>query len=189
MRRGRAVMARKRFPARAAASCGAWLVAAMFAAPATARGDADDAAGLRLFAGTPPLEARLAGAPRPLPPETTACANCHRRVPDAPGVRALIGPVLSADALPGERARRGGPPSGYDRDGFCRLLRDGIDPAQMQVGRAMPRYRLGDAECDALWSALTRVAATGAAATGAADSGAMAAKAAVSGAAVSGAAQ
>jgi hypothetical protein len=49
------------------------------------------------------------------------------------------------------RARRGGPPSNYDREGFCALLRRGIDPAFVMISVEMPRYTIDDASCRALW--------------------------------------
>jgi hypothetical protein len=50
--------------------------------------------------------------------------------------------------------RRGGPPSAFDRDTFCRLLRTGVDPAWVVVDVSMPRYALSDEQCHALWTHL-----------------------------------
>jgi hypothetical protein len=66
-----------------------------------------------------------------------------------------IGPVLSAQTLQTATPRRGGPASFYNQAAFCRVLQDGIDPAWVQLKRAMPRYRLSESECRGLWIYLT----------------------------------
>lgn len=118
-----------------------------------------DGDGQRLFEGQRPLRGRVSGHDQWLPPGAVACANCHRTRPGAatPGGAGGrdAGPPLHADALLRSVERRGGPPSRYDRDAFCRALRRGEDPAGVVLPRAMPRYDVGDGDCDALWRFLT----------------------------------
>jgi hypothetical protein len=66
-----------------------------------------------------------------------------------------LGPALSAQTLQTATSRRGGPASLYNQATFCRVLQDGIDPAWVQLKRAMPRYRLSESECRGLWIYLT----------------------------------
>ena len=125
------------------------------AAAASAGAAATDAGpGRELFAGERPLVARLAGHAQDLPASAVRCINCHavqeRRASAATG----FAPALTARHLREPRARRGGPPSRYDTDAFCRLLRDGVDPAGVLIDTAMPRYRLSPQDCAALWNAL-----------------------------------
>lgn len=105
-------------------------------------------AGEAIFVGERALAARLGGDVTPLPPAATRCANCHRD--------ARFGPVLDAASLAESRARRGGPPSRYDAASLCRLLRTGVDPADVVITRAMPRYAISDADCAALWHYLAQ---------------------------------
>ena len=113
--------------------------------------------GRRLFAGEPPMVARLAGHTELLPVESSRCTNCH--LAGASTVAAVpdkFGPTLNARFLRSPAARRGGPASSYDGASFCRLLREGIDPASVMLLPAMPRYELSDAQCSALWAYLVR---------------------------------
>lgn len=103
--------------------------------------------GAALYDGRLPLAARIAGHEDMLPPLAARCANCHEG-----GVGATYAPALTAASLREARPRRGGPPSTFDGDGFCRLLRTGIDPAWVQIPRAMPRYEITDEDCRALWA-------------------------------------
>ncbi|WP_250468060.1 MULTISPECIES: hypothetical protein [unclassified Caballeronia] len=41
--------------------------------------------------------------------------------------------------------------SHYDPIAFCRAIKDGVDPADIVLRRAMPRYKIADAQCAALW--------------------------------------
>lgn len=124
--------------------------------PATS-GDAlvDLAAGRRLYDGTQPLVARIAGQDLDLPAAASRCANCHRLSASAPP-STTIGPLLEAATLTMRRPRRGGPPSAYAEASFCRVLRTGIDAASVIVDRRMPRYAVSDAECGALWAYVTQ---------------------------------
>jgi hypothetical protein len=131
--------------------------AAAIGGASTAAGGED--AGRSLFDGLQPLIGRIGGHAERLPAEALACANCHRSRPGAPeriaGGGRDAGPVLNASTLLGAVERRGGPPSRYDRDGFCRALRAGVDPAGVVLPRVMPRYEIDAAGCDALWRFLT----------------------------------
>lgn len=117
--------------------------------------------GAALFTGQRDLHGTIFGHDVALPAEASRCANCHeiapRRapVPDAGASVEIVAPALGRGALLGTHRRRNGPPSSFTRDGFCRLLRTGIDPADVLVSRTMPRYPLSDLECDALWRYLT----------------------------------
>ena len=102
--------------------------------------------GARLFTGERALVARLAADVTALPVTATRCVNCHRD--------AKFGASIDRAALIEPRARRGGPPSTYDRASFCRVLRSGIDAADVVIARTMPRYEIPDADCAALWSYL-----------------------------------
>jgi len=110
------------------------------------------ALGAALFHGHPSLTARLRHQDMHLPPVASRCSNCHASTADANA----LAPTLDADGLLTARPRHGGPPSRYERDSFCRLLRTGIAPAEVIVGQAMPIFELTDAQCDALWRHLTR---------------------------------
>lgn len=104
-------------------------------------------AGAAVADGRVPLAARIAGHAQVLPPAAARCGNCHA------GTQAIGGP-LDAAHLARPVARRGGPPSRYDADALCRLLRTGIDPAWVMVDRAMPRFEISDVQCRALWDHL-----------------------------------
>ena len=65
--------------------------------------------------------------------------------------RARVGPCAPAAAA---RAPWW-PPSSYDRSSFCRVLRTGIDPASIIVGRIMPVYEIDDVQCSRLFRFLT----------------------------------
>jgi hypothetical protein len=119
--------------------------------------------GSRLFHGATPLTGRLTGHEEPLPADFAKCQNCHQleseptpkqtaAAADAPAER--VGPKLGAVSLTRAVQRRGGPASAYTSDTFCRLLRDGIDPAQIMIPQLMPRYTVTDEECNALWTYL-----------------------------------
>lgn len=108
--------------------------------------------GQRIFEGQEPLPARLAGHDEVLPAMATRCVNCHSPAASAAPGKSGFAPTLSADWLARPHPRRGGPPSAYDVRAFCRLLRDGIDPAQVLIDTTMPRYPLSNEQCAALWT-------------------------------------
>ena len=112
--------------------------------------------GRKLFAGEAALTARMVGHEQALPQEAVRCTNCHQREaastppPSTKDFGPRLGPVGLTRALP----RRGGPPSSYNAASFCRVLREGIDPAYVMIPQTMPRYTLSDGECEAMWSYL-----------------------------------
>lgn len=105
--------------------------------------------GRALYDGQRALSAQVAGHDDPLPADAARCINCHEG-------SGAIAPALNARLLLKPQARRGGPPSLYDEAAFCRLLRDGLDPAFVQLPREMPRYAIETPDCNALWTYLTR---------------------------------
>ena len=144
------------------ASCALVLVGAV--ACTSGRLRAERETGRQLFAGERPLTATMAGHTAPLPQDAVRCTNCHRRetgaVPRPTADSALdetqdFGPGLGAGALTQAVARRGGPPSVYDGAAFCRVLREGIDPAHVVIAQTMPRYTMTPAECESVWIFLT----------------------------------
>lgn len=111
------------------------------------------ARGAALFNGEEAIEARLAGHEEPLPGMATRCSNCHAR---QPGVTPAGAPsALDAASLLTPRSRRHGPPSRFEADSLCQLLRTGVDPAQVMLPPTMPRYAVTDAQCQALWAFLS----------------------------------
>lgn len=104
------------------------------------------------FEGAMPLQARMVGHGQDLPASAAACINCHGAGPQ----RERFAVALERAWLTEPRQRRGGPASRYDAKGFCRVLREGVDPAWVVVNQTMPRYELTDLQCQALWLHLTR---------------------------------
>jgi hypothetical protein len=120
--------------------------------------------GRALFAGDRSLSARMVGHAFDLPPAAVVCANCHRRwvcpvvgadgdAGDGAGAQGFGSP-LTPERLTRAMRRRGGPSSFYDRARFCRVLREGIDPAFVMIAQTMPRYAMSDPECEAMWAFL-----------------------------------
>jgi hypothetical protein len=139
-------MARRHHSATRAAAIGLALLAMTALARAETACEPADL-GCALFNGQHPLAAHLRDDDRPLPAWTTRCINCHAATAKA----AAFAPPLTHDTLLGATRRRGGPISHYDATAFCRAVRDGIDPAGVLLRKSMPRYRIADAECAALW--------------------------------------
>jgi hypothetical protein len=110
--------------------------------------------GRDLFEGRIEMHGRILTHVTDLPPAVVRCGNCHA-VAAGPEVRLSLAPRLTHDLLLAPRARRGGPPSIYDRKRFCTLLREGRDPALVIISEEMPRYRMDDANCWALWKFIT----------------------------------
>ena len=140
------------------------LVLAVASSAGAAAGEGAASRGRELFTGAAPLNGTIAGHTSALPPPAARCVNCHAIGSAGPGragaasaaaSAASFGPLLTVQGLTGLVARRGGPPSRYDEAAFCRLLRQGVDPAWVMVPRSMPRYELNDADCRALWAHLT----------------------------------
>jgi hypothetical protein len=108
--------------------------------------------GCSIFNGQHVLEAQLRGDDHRLPGATTRCANCHSQTGAADG----FAPPLTAGNLLPAKNRRGGPASSYDQRSFCTALREGIDPTNVMLRKAMPHYQISDAECAALWHFITK---------------------------------
>lgn len=104
------------------------------------------------FEGRLPLKARMVSHGQDLPASAAACINCHGA--RSPGERFAV--ALDRRWLTQAQPRRGGPASRYDAQAFCRVLREGVDPAWVVVNQTMPRYDLTDLQCQALWLHLTR---------------------------------
>ncbi len=137
---------------------GLWMLSAAAraeppAAPAAAAHEAY-LRGQALFSGTIDLHGRIYTHVADMPPMVVRCSNCHA-VADGPDVPRSLAPRLTHDLLLRPRARRGGPPSNYDREGFCTLLRRGVDPAFVLISVEMPRYTIDDENCRALWRYVT----------------------------------
>ncbi|WP_213955021.1 MULTISPECIES: hypothetical protein [unclassified Variovorax] len=111
-------------------------------------------AGRSAFVGEKPLVARLPGHTFDLPAEAVRCINCHAPSTGTTGQTAFA-PLLTSRYLNELRSRRGGPGSRYDPASFCRLLREGLDPAGVMVNTAMPRYDISPQGCDDLWAHLS----------------------------------
>jgi hypothetical protein len=127
----------------------------VLASPGGSAGESVTLRGFALFSGAAPLQGTIVGHSSVLPPAAARCINCHAIGTAVPASAASFGPLLTPQGLTGAVARRGGPPSRYDAPAFCRLLRQGVDPAWVIVPRSMPRYALSDADCHALWTHLT----------------------------------
>lgn len=128
-------------------------------------------AGKALFTGSVPLHARMVGHETDLPASAVRCSNCHsqpglplpavsvlpsaRPASSAATLGDIFGAELSHSALVESRPRRGGPPSRYDVASFCRVLREGVDPAHVMIQQTMPRYGVSDQECHELWTFVT----------------------------------
>ncbi|WP_368623221.1 hypothetical protein [Paraburkholderia sp. BR13444] len=108
--------------------------------------------GCAIFNGQRSVAAQLRDDDHLLPGSTTRCANCHSQT----GAADAFAPPLTARTLFPAKSRRDGPASSYDQATFCRALREGIDPANVLLRKAMPHYRISDSECAALWHFVTR---------------------------------
>lgn len=104
--------------------------------------------GAALYEGRVALAGRPVGHETALPAVATRCANCHQGA-------AAIGGALDARRLADAQPRRGGPATRYDAAALCQLLRTGIDPGQIIIDTAMPRYDVTDTQCTDLWAHLT----------------------------------
>jgi Cytochrome c len=110
--------------------------------------------GRQLFTGEQQVDARMAGHSDLLPPQAYRCVNCHSASTTRPRADQDFAPLLARPTLTQPVARRGGPASVYDIKKFCRLTRDGIDPAHVMISQAMPRYGMSDQQCEDLWAYL-----------------------------------
>jgi cytochrome oxidase Cu insertion factor (SCO1/SenC/PrrC family) len=109
--------------------------------------------GADVFAGRGTVTGRI-GNDR-LEAHARRCSGCHGQGQEGGGEGRTVVPPLTASALTGVHARRGGPPSRYDEKSFCAGLRTGIDPAGVQYSNLMPRYEMDGRTCHQLWTFLT----------------------------------
>ncbi|CAB3716621.1 hypothetical protein LMG24238_04567 [Paraburkholderia sediminicola] len=107
--------------------------------------------GCAIFNGQHAIPAHLRDDDRALPDWTTRCINCHTGKQPVESFAPLLTPSYLLDAI----SRRGGPPSRYNPDTFCRVLKDGVDPASVMLRKSMPNYQISDTECAALWRYIT----------------------------------
>jgi len=112
------------------------------------------ALGQRLFSGQEQLSGRIYTHEVDMPSAVTRCSNCHA-AGNGPAVPRSLAPRLTRRLLLDTMPRRGGPPTKYNRAGFCTLLGKGVDPAYVVIDVAMPRYKLNEQQCTALWAFLT----------------------------------
>jgi hypothetical protein len=109
--------------------------------------------GQRLFSGVEAVTGTISGHKAAMPAEAVTCRNCHQ-AGDSPA-RQSFGPRLNRDTLLELHKRRGAPPSTYDEQTFCRILRTGVDPAYIVISPEMPRYQIDEQQCRSLWLYLT----------------------------------
>src|SRR3954451_9305200 len=116
----------------------------------------NDVAGLgqRLFSGQEQLSERIYTHSVDMPSAAIRCSNCHA-AGNGPAVPRSLAPRLNRTLLLDMRARRGGPASKYNRAAFCTVLRKGVDPVYIVIDVTMPRYKLTEDQCMALWAFLT----------------------------------
>jgi hypothetical protein len=130
------------------------------AGPARAQAQADNgaaaSAGAQLYDGRVVLIGQLRGHDQALPAQALRCTNCHEPSRQPSQEDARFAPRLDRAQLTEAQGRRGGPATRYDEAAFCRLLRTGIDPAEVLVRKAMPQYTLTAEECSALWLHLSQ---------------------------------
>lgn len=119
----------------------------------------ENARGKRIFNGEEALQGKITGHSSNLPASLGRCASCHASVVPPrleAQLEARAAPLLDHTSLLEKQARRGGPPSAYDKNSFCQALRTGIDPQYIILTRTMPRFEVDEAQCNALWVYLTR---------------------------------
>ncbi|WP_295959782.1 hypothetical protein [Rhodoferax sp.] len=107
--------------------------------------------GRQLFVGNQPMMAQLYGQTARLPALASRCSNCHAVQPVVALGTQAFGPRLNRATLTALVPRRGGPPSRFTQESFCRLLSEGVDPASILLAGAMPRYTLTPYDCQSLW--------------------------------------
>jgi hypothetical protein len=137
-----------------AAGCLPLVLAALVSSASSAAPSRYPSRGEALFVGRERLQGRIRGHDSHLPPDAVRCRNCHAAGTQARDPAAAA-PRIDRSWLLELRARRGGPPSSYDRSSFCKLLRTGVDPAYVLIAREMPIYDLDDARCAELWKFVT----------------------------------
>ncbi|MFC3695173.1 hypothetical protein [Chenggangzhangella methanolivorans] len=128
------------------------LVVVALAAAAVLAWRSPIARGYMLFHGHAALEAKIFSGVA-LPVSASACVNCHEGAASG-GPRAIA--RLDRTTFSAPRTPRGGAPVSYDEASFCRLMREGVDPASVMVSRLMPRFDVSDADCAALFAYVSR---------------------------------
>jgi hypothetical protein len=113
--------------------------------------DQPDTFGQDLFEGRVGAQAKMSGHSMALPVQASRCINCHEST-RASRQTQNFGTQLNRRILMATIARRGGPASRYDALSFCKVIREGLDPANVVINSAMPRYQVSDAQCTSLWS-------------------------------------
>lgn len=120
--------------------------------------------GSALYHGDAPLAGKLAGNATALPLSATRCINCHEKTTTPPAGsefqidqgsssgKGTYAPVLNRTWLLTPRSRHGGPASAYDAPSLCKLLQTGIDPVDVVVPPAMPRYDASQQQCSDLFA-------------------------------------
>lgn len=124
------------------------LLVAVLSAAGLALWDWPIVRGYQLFHGHGALQAKILGGVA-LPAAASSCVNCHDGAASG-GPRTIA--RLDRASLSTPRTPRGGLPVVYDEASFCRLLREGIDPASVLVSRLMPRFDISDADCAAIFA-------------------------------------
>lgn len=117
--------------------------------------------GAAIFYGEIDVSGRLAGHDLILPTLATRCANCHEEPNPTPPTTSSTIPSTTSFAQPltsqhlqTPQVRRGGPPSIFNAQRLCELLRTGIDPTHIIISTTMPRYNLTNAQCEDIWAFL-----------------------------------
>jgi cytochrome oxidase Cu insertion factor (SCO1/SenC/PrrC family) len=107
------------------------------------------ASGARMFSLGEGLAATIDGTP--LPPHAARCANCHGHGGSGGAEGNVHVPAITREALLASLPRRGGPPSAFTNENFCRSLQTGVDPAGVKFSSVMPKFELDTAACGRLW--------------------------------------
>ncbi len=117
--------------------------------------------GRRLFregrtASGEPLSALVSGDV-PVSGALLSCQGCHGRSGMGAGEGEIrVPPVSGLLYEPSPQRRR----AAYDATSLARALREGVDPSGRALAALMPRYRIGDAEVEALDAYLRGLSAT-----------------------------
>ena len=116
---------------------------------------AEESRGKALFHGEIELDAKLAYTQMPLATPASRCVNCH--TVGCGTTQAELGspPELGSARLLQKMVRITGPAVDYDLPSFCKVLREGLNPAYVSLAANMPIFDVGDADCQALWRYLT----------------------------------
>src|SRR6185503_5301206 len=88
-----------------------------------------------------------------LPPSGAACVSCHRRSGLGTSEGAVRSLPVTASAL-FQATTTGLPRPAYDAATLRRAISEGIASDGRSLSAVMPRYRLSDADADALWAYL-----------------------------------